>query len=155
MIYIILIFLYIFDRRGKLKSDLWKRQLTAVLEEDVLKKLLQIYYKWTPSRVFFKTFAKVLIYLLLIWKFQEYLIAGTSDFAFISWSGCFNHKLIQLRALLEIKWLVWFWALQKTLKFCKLFLFCELHHEKTLFLLEERNGAFFILFSLWNYLLLR
>ena len=45
MIYIILIFLYIFDRRGKLKSDLWKRQLTAVLEEDVLKKLLQIYYK--------------------------------------------------------------------------------------------------------------
>ena len=43
MIYIILIFSYIFDRRDKLKSDLWKRQLTAVLEKDVLKRLLQIY----------------------------------------------------------------------------------------------------------------
>ena len=29
--------LYTFDRRGKLKSHLWKRPLIAVLEEDFLK----------------------------------------------------------------------------------------------------------------------
>ena len=32
-----LLYSYIFDRRGKLKSHLWKRSLIAVLEKDVLK----------------------------------------------------------------------------------------------------------------------
>ena len=34
---LLLLFSYIFDRRGKLKSHLWKRLLIAVLEKDVLK----------------------------------------------------------------------------------------------------------------------
>ena len=32
-----LLFLHIFDRRGKFKSHLWKRPLIVVLEKDVLK----------------------------------------------------------------------------------------------------------------------
>ena len=40
------------------------------------------------------------------------------------------------------------WVLKKRLKFCKLFLCCKLHHEKTFFIMEKRNSVFFLIFTM-------
>ena len=61
--------------------------------------------------------------------------------------------VVQRNGLIRMLWLSWLLGfrklgLWKRLKFCNLFLFCELHHEKKLFFMDERNAVFFLIFTM-------
>ena len=106
-------FFYNNDRRGKLKSYLWRTPLIAVLEKDVFKNPWKItlwefivHFLVKSSRVFFKNFAYVLINLLLIRKFQEHLITGTSfngSFCIYIFQWLLQRETNPIESIVEIK----------------------------------------------------
>ena len=72
-------------------------------------------------------------------------------FFYVNWGLQDLQNRWYLRCLLGLRKL----RSSKKAEIVKLFLFCQLDHEKKFFLTWRKETAFFLLFSLWNYLLLR